>query len=127
MSWLPVSFTGRNRVTKGRVNILMKDKQNYKHQNRRLCGGSCLVQTLGKGFLIYKTIAMQQLTICLKNIPQMKTNRKYCKRRAKCNPGDERTPSNDLMVASFNFRGVKETGVMPEDWKRGQWTVFIYT
>ena len=47
----------------------------------------------------------------------MKMNQKYCKRRAKCNPGDERTPSNDLMVSSFNFRGVKEMGVMPEDWK----------
>ena len=57
----------------------------------------------------------------------MKRNQKYCKRKAKCNPGDERTPSHDLMVSSFNLRGVKETGMTPEDWKLGQWTVFIYT
>lgn len=103
VSWLPVqpsvSLNGRNGGGERRGNRAMKGKMN-KNINTKIRGcaggaawGKCIF-ALGKCFLAYTSIGNYATTYCvLKHHPKYKRIGNTCETRAKCNPGDDRTPS----------------------------------
>lgn len=68
---------------------------------------------------------MQQPTMCYETT----SNKKQWKiliKRAKSNPGVERSPSYDLLVPTFNLGQVKDIREMPEDRKLSPRNYFVY-